>query len=83
MTEIRDLSSLGDILAEALEERGLSNADLARRTELSEKHVSQLVNAYIPLSTDVAFKLEQALGIPATLWLSLESNYRAEQEHRA
>lgn len=80
MTEIRDLSSPGDILAEALEERGMSNADLARRTELSEKHVSQLVNARVPLSLDVAFKLEQALGIPASLWLSLESNYRVEQK---
>lgn len=80
MTEIRDLSSPGDILAEALEERGMSNADLARRTELSEKHVSQLVNARVPLSMDVAFKLEQALGIPATLWLNLESNFRAEQK---
>ncbi len=82
-TEIRDLSSPGDILAEALEERGMSNAELARRTELSEKHVSQLVNARVPLSMDVAFKLEQALGIPATLWLNLESNFRAEQKRAA
>jgi addiction module HigA family antidote len=81
--EIRDLSSPGEVLAEALEERGMSNAELARRTELSEKHVSQLVNAHVPLSIDVAFKLEQALGIPANFWLNLESNYRAEQKRSA
>jgi addiction module HigA family antidote len=82
-TEIRDLSSPGDILAEALEERGLSNADLARRTELSEKHISQLVNARVPLSLDVALKLQQVLGIPASLWMSLESSYRAQQKRTA
>lgn len=79
-TEIRDLSAPGEILEEALQERGMSNAELARRAELSEKHVSQLVNGKVPLSMDVAFKLEQVLGIPASLWLSLESNYRAEQK---
>ena len=83
LTEIRDLSAPGEILEEALQERGMSNAELARRTELSEKHVSQLVNAKVPLSMDVAFKLEQVLGIPASLWLSLESNYRAEQKRAA
>jgi len=83
MTEIRDLSAPGEILEEALQERGMSNAELARRTELSEKHVSQLVNAKVPLSMDVAFKLEQVLGIPASLWLSLESTYRAEQKRAA
>jgi HTH-type transcriptional regulator / antitoxin HigA len=80
MTEIRDLSAPGEILEEALLERGMSNAELARRAEMSEKHVSQLVNGKVPLSMDVAFKLEQVLGIPASLWLSLESNYRAEQK---
>ena len=83
MTEIRDLSSPGEILQEALEERGMSSAELARRTEMSEKHVSQLVNGKVPLSMDVAFKLEQVLRIPASLWLSLESNYRAEQKRAA
>jgi HTH-type transcriptional regulator / antitoxin HigA len=83
LSEVRDLSVPGDILEEALEERGMSNAELARRTELSEKHVSQLVNARVPLSMDVAFKLEQVLGIPANFWLSLESNYRAEQKRAA
>lgn len=78
--EIQDLSPPGDILAEALEERGMKNAELARRAGLSEKHVSQLLNARVPLSMEVAFKLEQVLGIPATLWLNLESNYRAEQK---
>jgi addiction module HigA family antidote len=80
LAHIRDVSAPGEVLEEALTERGMSNADLGRRAELSEKHVSQLINARVPLSLDVAFKLEQVLGIPSTFWMSLESNYRAEQK---
>jgi addiction module HigA family antidote len=79
-TRVRDLSPPGEILAEALEERGITNSELARRTGLSEKHVSQLVNARVPLSMDVALQLERVLGIPARFWNSLEFNYRAEQK---
>jgi addiction module HigA family antidote len=79
-TRIRDLSPPGEILAEALEERGITNSELARRTGLSEKHVSQLVNARVPLSMEVALQLERVLGIPARFWNSLEFNYRAEQK---
>ena len=79
-TRVRDLSPPGEILAEALEERGITNSELARRTGLSEKHVSQLVNARVPLSMEVALQLERVLGIPARFWNSLEFNYRAEQK---
>lgn len=79
-TRIRDLSPPGEILAEALDERGVTNSELARRAGLSEKHVSQLINARVPLSMDVALQLERVLGIPARFWNSLEFNYRAEQK---
>jgi addiction module HigA family antidote len=79
-TRVHDLSPPGEILAEALEERGITNSELARRTGLSEKHVSQLVNAKVPLSMDVSLQLERVLGIPAQFWNSLEFNYRAEHK---
>ncbi len=78
--QFRDLSPPGEILEEALEERGMTHAELARRAALSEKHVSQLVNAKVPLSVEVAFKLERVLDISANLWLNLESNYRSERK---
>lgn len=77
-TEIHDLSPPGEILEEALEERGMSGAELARRAGLSAKHVRQLLNAKVPLSMEVALQLEAVLGIPARFWSSLEFNYRAE-----
>jgi len=78
--QIRDLSPPGEMLEEVLEERGMTNAELARRTGLSQKHLSQLINAHVPLSMDVALQLERVLGIPARLWNSMEFNYRAEQK---
>ncbi|MEE9393109.1 MAG: helix-turn-helix domain-containing protein [Planctomycetota bacterium] len=81
-TTIQDLSPPGDILEEALEDRGMSNAELSRRTGLSEKHISQLINAKVPLSMEVALQLEQVLGVPARFWAALDFNYRSEQRRR-
>lgn len=80
--DIRDLSPPGEILEEALKERGMAHAELARRTGLSEKHVSQLVNARVPLSMDVALLLERVLGVPAHVWNQLEFNYRTELKRK-
>lgn len=70
----------GDTLTEILDERGMSQAELAQRTDLSSKHVSRIVNGHVPISTDVAIRLERATKVPARLWLSLEATY---QEQRA
>ncbi len=81
--DIRDLSPPGEILAEALEERSMSSAELSRRTGLSEKHVSQVMNAKATLSYSTALLLERVLQIPATFWMNLEVAYRAEQQRAA
>lgn len=80
--QIRDLSPPGEMLEEVLEERSMTNAELARRTGLSQKHLSQLINAHVPLSMDVALQLERVFGIPARLWNSMEFNFRAEQKRK-
>lgn len=80
--ELRDLSPPGEVLAEALQERSMSNADLARRTSLSEKLISQIVNAKAALSLETAMLLERVLQIPATLWMGLEVAYQAERQRK-
>ncbi len=77
--QTRDLSAPGEILAEAIAERGITGAELARRLGCTEKHVSQLINGRVPLSTDMALQLEQVLGISAQFWSALEFNFRSEQ----
>jgi HTH-type transcriptional regulator / antitoxin HigA len=70
----------GETLRELLEERGLSQRDLARRTGLSPKHVNRLLQGLVPLSADVAVRLERVTGTPARIWSGLEATYQADME---
>ena len=55
----------------------MSQAELARHTGLSEKHISQIMKGDAPISVDTAIKLEIATDIPARLWSSMEHVYRS------
>jgi len=68
----------GDTLTEVLEDREMSQKELAIRTGMTEKHVSTIVNGMKPISVAFAKKLEYALGIEATFWINLQSNYDRE-----
>lgn len=67
----------GDILAEELRSRGMSQTDLAHRTSLSIKHVNQIIKRNASLSADVALAFERALGVPAQVWLRTEAAWQA------
>jgi len=73
----------GEILAETLEARRISQAELAARCELSEKHVSQIINGKASITSDTALLLERTLGVSASLWLNLESSHRLYLARRA
>lgn len=66
----------GYSIKEQLVERGLTQKEFAMRMELSEKHISKLINGEVLLTTDVAVRLEMVLGIEAQFWLNLEAIYR-------
>jgi len=66
----------GEVLEEALEERGLSQSELARRMDRPIKTINEIVNGKAAVTPTTAIQLERALGIEAGLWMGLESNYR-------
>jgi len=66
----------GEILAETLEARQISQAELAARCCLSEKHVSQIITGKASITSDTALLLERTLGVAASLWMNLESSHR-------
>ena len=67
----------GEIIKEYIVERGISQKDLARRLNLSEKHVSNFLSGKIHLTEDMALKLEFIINdIPASYWLNYEARYR-------
>lgn len=66
----------GETLAEVLEVRQMSQAELARRTGLSAKHINLILKGTAPITPDTALKLERVLNIPARIWNALEVNYQ-------
>lgn len=66
----------GATIKEQLIDRGMSQKEFAARMEMSEKHISRLVNGEVQLTPDVAMRLEMVLGLPARFWLNLEVIYR-------
>lgn len=70
----------GETLRELLDEQGLTQRDLARRADLSPKHVNRLLQRLVPLSPEVAQRLERVTGTPARLWNQMEANYRSDLE---
>lgn len=68
----------GDTLAEILEDRKMTQFELALRTGVTPKHVSSIVSGKKGVSVSFAKKLEYALGIEAQFWINLQSNYDRE-----
>ncbi|MBE0451753.1 MAG: helix-turn-helix domain-containing protein [Clostridia bacterium] len=66
----------GSTIREQIENRGMKQKEFALRMDLSEKHVSRLINGQVELTHDVALRLESVLGVPAGFWNNLEAIYR-------
>ena len=66
----------GATIKEQLVDRGMSQKEFAARMDMSEKHISNLINGEVQLTPDVAMRLEMVLGLPASFWNNLESIYR-------
>ena len=66
----------GDALRDRLEELGMSQADLAARSNLSTKHINQIIQGVAPLTHETALVLERVTGTPAHIWNALEAAYR-------
>jgi len=68
----------GETISDVLEERGISQAELASRTGVSAAYMSNVIAGKKDISAKLAMGLEYALGVPKSFWLNLQSNYEAE-----
>jgi len=66
----------GATIKEQLNDRGMSQKEFAVRMDMSEKHISKLINGDVQLTPEVAVRLEMVLGVPAKFWNNLEAIYR-------
>ena len=66
----------GATIKEQLNDRKMSQKEFAARMNMSEKHISKLINGEVKLTSDVSNRLEMVLGLPSRFWNNLESIYR-------
>ena len=66
----------GEVLLEYLEEHNISARELARRCGRSPKLIAEILSAKAALEPATALQLEHALGVPASVWLAMEAEYR-------
>ena len=68
----------GETIKEALEERNMSQEELAIRTGFSAKHISEVVNGKKGISAKLAKGLEYAFDVPMEFWINLQGLYDKE-----
>ena len=66
----------GATIKEQLLDRGMNQKEFAARMDMSEKHISKLINGEVQLTPETAIRLEIVLGVPAKFWNNLEAIYR-------
>jgi antitoxin HigA-1 len=65
----------GDHIADELEARDMTAADLARAMEVDAGRVSRLINGQTSVTGDTALRLAEALGTSAEFWMRLQGDY--------
>ncbi|MHB8128906.1 MAG: HigA family addiction module antitoxin [Mobilitalea sp.] len=68
----------GETLEEVIDDKEMSQKELAVRTGVTEKHICTVIKGSKSISVAFAKKLEYALGIDASFWINLQSNYDRE-----
>ena len=72
-----EVSPPGTTLREVLDDREISQSDLATRMGRPKKTISEIINGKASITPETALELELVLGIPATFWNARERDYRA------
>ncbi len=66
----------GEVLAEELEARGMTQKELAARLGRPAQAINEIIKAKKAITPETAIGLEQVLGIDAQFWTNLEADYR-------
>jgi len=72
------VSPPGDAIADALEERGWTEADFAEKSGLRPELIRQLLEAKTAITEPIADILARVLGYTTRFWLDLEARYHSE-----
>ena len=70
----------GATIKEQLDNKMMSKKDFAVKMGMGDEEVKNLLNGNMDITTDIAKKLEEVLGVPASFWNRLEAIYRKKLE---
>ena len=64
-----------------LDERGISQKEFAKMLGTQPSHLSEVLNGKRALTTELAVKIENAIGLPAKILLSAQTQYELESSN--
>jgi addiction module HigA family antidote len=70
------ISPPGETLAEILEERNMSQSELAQHMGRPRKTINEIIKGKAEITIDTALQIELVLGTPARFWIERERLYR-------
>lgn len=65
----------GEMIKDELKERGMTQKQLAAETGIKPSVLSETINGKRSVSLSVAIALERAFGIPADVWMNLQTQH--------
>ena len=65
----------GEVLAEELEARAMTQRSLARAMRRPEQVINEIVHGKKGITAETALQLSEALGISPEFWMNLQTNY--------
>lgn len=65
----------GEMIKDELKERNMTQKQLSELTGIKPSVLSETINGKRSLSLTVAIALEKALGIPAEIWMNLQTQH--------
>ena len=68
----------GETVADILEERSISQEELASKMRIPLQSLEDLIHGKEGISEAIASSLERALNVPRSFWLNLQANYERE-----
>lgn len=68
----------GELIKDELKERGLTQKQLAEMTGIKPSVISETISGKRSVSLNMAVALEKALGIPADMWMNLQTQYNLD-----
>ena len=68
----------GMMIKPELDERGISQKEFAKILGTQPSHLSEVLNGKRALTTELAVKIENAIGLPAKILLSAQTQYELE-----